>query len=157
GFARAPRVFRSETMRVRVTMPTMRPPSQTGRSLTFSTSIFFATSLIGSSGVAHSTFRLIRSLRVNILWNLRARRSLPVRGVAVVRVDLFPPGPVAHVGPLVLVEPGRSFQRLLVDMEDERVLRGTIGKGGKGDGEELVADAEESAEGQNGIGDAPLQ
>src|SRR6185436_2122431 len=65
--------------------------------------------------------------------------------------------PVAHVGPLVLVEPGRPFQRLLVDMEDERILRGSIGQGGEGDGEELVADAEESAEGQDGIGDAPLQ
>src|SRR5579883_662252 len=92
---------------------------------------------------------------------LRSGASVaPVGGDSVVGVDPGEEPAVRVLGDFAAVVPRRVLQRLLVDVEDAAldpaVLAGAERQRGQRDGEELVAEAEEAAERQDGVKDATL-
>src|SRR5436190_21124700 len=82
---------------------------------------------------------------------LREASSIPVRIGLVIRVELLRPLLVGHRRPVVLVEPRRVLQSFLVDIEDEAMVGRIDLQRKPWDGEQLVSQAEKSAERQNGI------
>src|SRR5262245_27432930 len=74
-------------------------------------------------------------------------------GDAVELVEADAEGFIIPLGPLFLVEAGGVLEVLLADVEAEDFLVGLAFKGADGDGEELVALAEEAAVGEDGIVD----
>ena len=80
--------------------------------------------------------------------------SGPVRLGAIVGVDFSAPDAVSHVWPVALVETRSALEHLLVNFENELFFTGVYREGTSGNGEQLIAQAQESAERKNRISDA---
>src|ERR1019366_7450802 len=78
---------------------------------------------------------------------------LPVRYRSVVAEYLVSPGSISHVRPIVLVKSGSILQLLFVDIQNKDLLVFIHSERAPRYSKELVTHAEESAEGQDGIGD----
>src|SRR3977135_2680327 len=82
-----------------------------------------------------------------------SRLSIPVWARAVIGVNLSAPGPVTHVGPVVLVEARRSFEGGLIDIEHEDLAVLIQGKAAPRNREQFVSHSEEASEGEGRVGD----
>jgi hypothetical protein len=82
-------------------------------------------------------------------WGLLV--SVPVRFRSIVVEDLIGPVGIHHVRPMLFVESRSILEYRLVDIENQVLLILVNSQSAPGQGEQLVAHTEESAEGQDGI------